>query len=132
MNQAATQREFIEQRRSNDAALAVSLDEWKRFSILKFDEGNERMAAIEIHAKKNTELTEALGTRLATMEKGIGDVLIVVTALAGTKQTIGWIGSGVLWLGKSTLLVSALIGVLAGAFIAVKVAIAQALKSAGM
>lgn len=131
MNQAATQQGFAE-RRVHDAALAVSLDEWKRFSILKFDEGNERMAAIELHAKKNTELTEALGTRLATMEKGIGDVLIVVTALAGTKQTIGWIGSGVLWLGKGTLAVSALIGVLAGAFIAVKVAIAQVFKSAGL
>lgn len=124
MAQAAAKQEFIERRALKDAKLAEDLDEWKRFSILKFDEGNKRMAAIETNQErhiglltKNTTLTESLDKRFGNIEQGIGDVLSIVTALSGTKKTLGWVGKAVLWIGG-----------LVGAFVAIKVGIAQAFK----
>lgn len=125
MAQAAAKQEFIERRALKDAKLAEDLDEWKRFSILKFDEGNQRMSAIETNQErhiglltKNTTLTESLDKRFGNIEQGIGDVLSIVTALSGTKKTLGWVGKGVLWFSGFIV-----------ALVAIKVAVAEAFKA---
>lgn len=125
MAQAAAKQEFIERRALKDAKLAEDLEEWKHFSIMKFDEGNQRMSAIETNQErhiglltKNTTLTESLDKRFGNIEQGIGDVLSIVTALSGTKRTLGWMGKGMLWVASFV-----------GAIVAIKIAVAQAIKA---
>jgi len=94
----------LEDHRIEAVALAKSLEEWKHFSIMKFDEGTARMAVIEANQEKhigileaNTKLTNKLDTRFDAFESGIGQVLAIVQALNGAQKTLGWAGRLTLW-----------------------------------
>lgn len=122
MAKATTEQENAHQ---HEVELAKDLEEWKRFSILKFDEGNKRMEAIELNQEmhiglltKNTTLTESLDKRFGNIEQGVGEVLGIVTALSGTKKTLGWVGKGSLWIASFI-----------GAIVAIKIAVTQAIKA---
>jgi hypothetical protein len=84
--------------KGNERALAEALEEWKTFSILKFDESSARQVSIEGKQAEHMGILCANTQALAALQGGIGDVLEVVTALKGTKKTLGWIRKFVIWL----------------------------------
>lgn len=103
--------------KNNEVSLAEALKDWKHFSILKVDEGAARMTSIEAKQHEHSELLHTNITSLAVLKDGVGNVLTVVTALEGTKKTLGWIGKTGLWFGG-----------LAGAWIAIRTALASNVK----
>lgn len=82
----------------NKVTLATALDEWHRFQILKADEGSALMASIKDTQAKHIEILNNNTVALNGAITGISDVLEIVTAIKGTKKTLGWIRKFVIWM----------------------------------
>ncbi len=87
--------------------LANALEDWKRFSIAKFDEGAERMHKIETTLLENTKLTVE---QHATLKEVLG----IVTTIKGGKTILGWGGKFFMWGGGIAAAMAAIKALITG------------------